>query len=368
MAQPAGQAGSATNPGCAPGVGSVKRQPKLGRATTRGSRIRSPAGRAPCRTHATRSENPARSSAWVKSQCPTPRIARETNSRDCPCQPGPRGVHLLHRERHEQVADVVQRQHRDPRVAEDLRDAGQPARGRGGRCHPQHGPVQRPLGRGEPPVPVLDPVDGPPVAGHVAVGDPDRAAGQSRIDPEQERDVRQRREAEAAPEREGAGEAGPRPAAALLHRARPRRAQRGQRHGRRVAGVEAAPQRGQLGEDLSGVRRRVRLPSRQRLREADVGPGERGRRDVGVQEVVEQLLVAEHPAVRHRADEVAPVALDGDGGDVPAHRLAGQVDRPGLADRAAEETDQRLRVAYALADVVAVRRVAGRRPGEAALT
>ena len=90
--------------------------------------------------------------------------------------------------------------------------------------------------------------------------------------------------------------------------------------------TKPVPSFGQLGQHLRVVRRRVRLAGLERHRELDRRPGQRGRGHVRVGEVVEQLLVAEHAAGRHRADEVAAEVLDLDCGDVPAHRDAGHVD------------------------------------------
>jgi hypothetical protein len=103
-------------------------------------------------------------------------------------------------------------------------------------------------------------------------------------------------------------------------------------------------------------------------READRGSGERRGGDVGVGEVVEQPGVAEHAADRHGAREGVPEVLHGDGGDLAAHGRPGdeQLAGPQVGD-AAEQVDERVGVAHALADVVAVGLVAGGGPGEAAL-
>src|SRR5215469_2302259 len=60
-----GGQGKPLNSGCAPGVGSVNRQPKNGDATACGRRMLSPAGRLPVAIHDTSAENPADSSLVV---------------------------------------------------------------------------------------------------------------------------------------------------------------------------------------------------------------------------------------------------------------------------------------------------------------
>ena len=87
---------------------------------------------------------------------------------------------------------------------------------------------------------------------------------------------------------------------------------------------------------------------------------------VEVEEVVEQLVVAEHAADRHRRVVGVRVLLDRHRRDVTAHRRAGHIDLVGLADEPVEALDQRVGVLHAGRDVVVVAAVARRRPGIAA--
>ena len=95
---------------------SLNRQPYSGSATVaRRARRRQPGARRR-RTQRTRSSNAVRHLVGENSQWPTARIARCTRRSLAPVGGDVCGVVLLHRERHEQVAEVVQRQHRHARV------------------------------------------------------------------------------------------------------------------------------------------------------------------------------------------------------------------------------------------------------------
>ena len=89
------------------------------------------------------------------------------------------------------------------------------------------------------------------------------------------------------------------------------------------------------------------------------------RRDVEVEEEVEQLVVAQHAADRHRAVVRGRPLLGDDTRHVAAHRRARDVRFHWLAEAAAEEGRQRMRVLCALARVVGVLAVAGGGPGVA---
>src|SRR5262249_34281763 len=84
--------------------------------------------------------------------------------------------------------------------------------------------------------------------------------------------------------------------------------------------------------------------------------------EIEVEVVVEQVVVPHHAAHREGSDEGLGVLLDGDTGDVPAHRVPGEVCPPGIADQAIEELTERVRILDALLHVVAVRGEAGRPP------
>jgi hypothetical protein len=208
-------------------------------------------------------------------------------------------VDLFHRERDEQVAEVMQAQHRDRRPADDLRDLGQPFGEpvlRVGERHPLHRAVD--VDRG------VRPVVPPDVRGDQA-----RVLGQGRsgrlgAEPEQE----------VLPDRDRLLGAGPRPARAVDH-------DRPELLAEVVGGVWATRLQRVEAEGVLDLRHRVGQVVGGRGEGTD--PRDILRDHVVVEEEVEEGVIAQHPAHRQRARVQAGELLDRPADDVPAHGHAG---------------------------------------------